>query len=391
MATPEYMELDLADIEIDQKFQPRVKLNKDHIEELAISYEMVPCRVPPPVVWLIGKRKLCVSFHRHAALVKLDRRSGTFEIRRGTEQDALLDAAGSDNHHGLKRTYEDKRRALRMILSVHPKWSAGQISELTGMHRETIKNLIKTDEEMSKIDRSVVTDKRGVEMPAKIIAANNKKTKDVQKPEENNQPDGERKKPGKRKKIEPKDQPSFVPNDDSADLHDEEPATIPAKPVGELKPYYKNDGIDDLPGVYRPRFTKASNGQEVVLDALNRPCPAGVGDTFADPELRKLLADADAVGREAERIRDVFMELHSGRKPGHNFAWAHIPTITGHIDKARDHLVSLTDELRDAIPYVVCPKCHGERKGCKDCRTTGYWPRHEYEHKQDEFKNKEAA
>jgi hypothetical protein len=58
------------------------------------------------------------------------------EIRRGSREDALWDAAGSNREHdvsGLRRTNADKRRAVRMALEARPKVSDNQIAKQVGV------------------------------------------------------------------------------------------------------------------------------------------------------------------------------------------------------------------------------------------------------------------
>jgi hypothetical protein len=155
------------------------------------------------------------------------------------------------------------------------------------------------------------------------------------------------------------------------------PENIPAPPIGKLETYYHNDGVREMTGVYRPRLTKSESGQETVLDAYGNPAPAGLGDTFADPSIRKILANIASVADDAEQVREQFNELKAARKSHQIYTWAEVPTVSKLFDTIRDAAVKLTDHLRDAIPYAVCPDCSGARRGCKVCKGTGYWPRSE--------------
>jgi hypothetical protein len=155
--------------------------------------------------------------------------------------------------------------------------------------------------------------------------------------------------------------------------------TIPAPAVGKLETYYRNDGIPDLPGVYRPRMMKTAAGQEVVIDGYGNPAPAGVGDTFADATLRDILAQALAGVDIIDGVYKAFLELKAGRKPFHNFPWLDIPTIQKLTETVRNAAIEIGNELRAGIPYAVCPACSGERTGCKECRLSGYWPKSECE------------
>lgn len=159
----------------------------------------------------------------------------------------------------------------------------------------------------------------------------------------------------------------------------EQPETLPAPPAGQLETYYRNDGIPDMPGVYRPRLWKNEAGHETVLDAYDNPVPAGVGDTFVEPELRQFLHELTIISEEYDRLEGVFNELKTGRKSHHQYAWADYLTMSDHFKKIRKNVVDAMDLIAAAIPYAVCPECSGQRKGCKSCKTTGYWPRVECE------------
>ena len=165
-----------------------------------------------------------------------------------------------------------------------------------------------------------------------------------------------------------------------------QPETTPAPPVGKLETYYKDDGIPDLPGVYRPRFMRATNGQEVALDAYGNSAPASIGDTFADTELRQIFYDLKALADNAEELRKQFMKLKANPKTHQVYTWFDVPTMLELFDKFRDSAVKMSDHARASVPYAICPDCHGNRKGCIPCRGTGYWPKSECEVYPNRFK-----
>ena len=136
---------------------------------------------------------------------------------------------------------------------------------------------------------------------------------------------------------------------------------------------------------------KSESGQEVVLDAYDNPTPAGLRDTIADPTIRQILANILSVADDAEQVREHFNELKAARKPHQVYTWAEIPTVSKLFDVIRDSAVKLADHLRDAIPYAVCPECSGARRGCKVCKSTGYWPKSECEVFPERFRKGAAA
>ena len=57
------------------------------------------------------------GFHRVAAYVRAGRFEIPAKVITGDAGAALLHAAGADRQHGLRRTADDKRRAVRMLLT----------------------------------------------------------------------------------------------------------------------------------------------------------------------------------------------------------------------------------------------------------------------------------
>jgi hypothetical protein len=106
----------LARIRTDGGTQARESLRADVIEEYAERYKDKK-KLPPPVVFLDGDEFwLADGFYRIAAA----RQAGLVEIeveqRQGTLRDASLYAAGANSEHGVRRSSEDKRNAVLMLL-----------------------------------------------------------------------------------------------------------------------------------------------------------------------------------------------------------------------------------------------------------------------------------
>lgn len=78
---------------------------------------------PPVVVFFDGASYwLADGFHRHAAHVSLGLTEIAADIRQGTRRDAILFSVGANASHGLRRTNDDKRRAVMVLLN-DPEWS----------------------------------------------------------------------------------------------------------------------------------------------------------------------------------------------------------------------------------------------------------------------------
>ena len=127
-------EIRVSAIRADAAAQPREHLNYDVVT--AYAEEMRSGTQFPPVIvfeeatadgsiyWLAD------GFHRHAAAVQARVAMISAEIHQGTLRDAILYSVGTNADHGLQRSNEDKRRAVRRLLddAEWAKWSDSEIS-----------------------------------------------------------------------------------------------------------------------------------------------------------------------------------------------------------------------------------------------------------------------
>lgn len=115
--------LDLSLIRIDGGTQSRVSINETAVSEYCESIRH-SIELPPVIIFFDGVEYwLADGFHRyhaHRAAGAIDINS---EIREGTKRDAILYSVGANSSHGLRRTNEDKRRAVMTLLN-DQEWSA---------------------------------------------------------------------------------------------------------------------------------------------------------------------------------------------------------------------------------------------------------------------------
>lgn len=109
-----------SDIQTDGGTQSRTNLNPETVEEYAAAMQ-TGSEFPPIVVYFDGdKYWLADGFHRLAAwkLTFSDVYSQPIpaDVRQGTRRDAILYSVGANSAHGLRRTNEDKRRAVLRLL-----------------------------------------------------------------------------------------------------------------------------------------------------------------------------------------------------------------------------------------------------------------------------------
>ena len=114
--------LALASIRTDGGTQSRAQLYhptvSDYVEVIASGVDF-----PAVVVFFDGKDYwLADGFHRHAAYASMNRKDIAADVHQGTRRDAILYSVGANSSHGLRRTSEDKRRAVTVLLN-DPEWS----------------------------------------------------------------------------------------------------------------------------------------------------------------------------------------------------------------------------------------------------------------------------
>src|SRR6476661_4358033 len=118
----EILTLPLDAISINGGTQSRVSLNEATVAEYA-EFIRLGGDLPPVIVFEDGSSIwLADGFHRFHA----HRAAGAMEIacdvRPGTKRDAILFSVGANASHGLRRTNEDKRRAVMTLLN-DAEWS----------------------------------------------------------------------------------------------------------------------------------------------------------------------------------------------------------------------------------------------------------------------------
>ena len=106
----------LTDISLNKQTQSRVAICQETVAEYAES--MLDGKPFPKVtVFFDGIHHYLVDgYHRYFAYKKVGIKDISVEIINGTLRDAVLYAAGVNDDHGLRRTNEDKRKAVMTLL-----------------------------------------------------------------------------------------------------------------------------------------------------------------------------------------------------------------------------------------------------------------------------------
>lgn len=131
-AAPAATKVAIKDIINDGGTQMRAGLNFETVSEYAEAM-LAGVTFPPITLYYDGETYwLADGFHRLQAwksVFQVAGVAGTYDpaeipaiVRAGTRRDAILHAAGANADHGLRRTNEDKRRSVDVLLR-DPEWS----------------------------------------------------------------------------------------------------------------------------------------------------------------------------------------------------------------------------------------------------------------------------
>lgn len=139
----EVSKIDVTSVRVDGGTQPRAAIYQNVIDDYADALGGGAI-FPPVVVFYDGTDYwLADGFHRHAAHKKAGISEIDTDIRQGTRRDAVLYSVGANGSHGLRRTNEDKRRAVMTLLNDNEwgKWSDREIARRSGVSQPTVSSL----------------------------------------------------------------------------------------------------------------------------------------------------------------------------------------------------------------------------------------------------------
>lgn len=115
------MKLAVTAITADSECQPRLAMDARTVEDYA-SEMTEGAGFPPLTVFHDGDTYwLADGFHRLNAAIRAGLSEIDCDVRKGTKRDAVLFSCGANGSHGLRRTNQDKRRAVETLLK-DPEW-----------------------------------------------------------------------------------------------------------------------------------------------------------------------------------------------------------------------------------------------------------------------------
>jgi hypothetical protein len=180
------MQLKLQQIRTDGGTQPRAALHQEVILEYQEQMQ-AGITFPPPTVFFDGEEYwLADGFHRFAAATQaFPSEPIDCDVRQGTLQDAQWFSYSANRDHGLRRTNEDKRRAVIAALS-HPqgaKMSDRHIAEHCGVNHSTVSRIrSELESTVAKRQSSVRAGRDGRTIKTANIGQGRRQTSDAGKP-----------------------------------------------------------------------------------------------------------------------------------------------------------------------------------------------------------------
>ena len=138
------MSVHIDKIRIDGGTQARACLSDQTVSEYAEAMEDPNTVFPPVVVYFDGKDYwLADGFHRLAAWRQIGRTEIPADVRQGDRRRAILHSVAANSAHGLRRTNEDKRRAVLTLLEDEEwsQWSDREIARKCAVSQPFVSRL----------------------------------------------------------------------------------------------------------------------------------------------------------------------------------------------------------------------------------------------------------
>jgi hypothetical protein len=132
-AAPDVIELPIEQIVALDAIQSRAAVDEFAVDEFAEDMRKGDDFPPLEVLYDGTTHWLWDGFHRLPAAVAAELKSFRCHVRKGTKEDAMWLALTANHRHGLRRSNEDKRRAVQRALEMHPELSDSAIAEHCGV------------------------------------------------------------------------------------------------------------------------------------------------------------------------------------------------------------------------------------------------------------------
>jgi transposase-like protein len=135
------IEVPIASIRLDGGTQPRAALDFAAVDDYSDAM-VAGAKFPAVILYHDGEHYwLADGFHRVKAAFQAGAENIEAEVRQGSLEDAQWHSFSANKTNGLRRTNDDKQRAVKAALS-HPRGadlSDSQIAKHVGVHHDTVR------------------------------------------------------------------------------------------------------------------------------------------------------------------------------------------------------------------------------------------------------------
>ena len=329
----EIKKLNIDVIRTNGNTQPRDQVNDEIVNEYA-DLMTDGAKFTAVIVFFDGAAYwLADGFHRFFAAKKAGINAIDAEIHQGTLQDARWYAVGSNISHGLRRNNNDKHRAVKMALEIHPEMSNRVIAEYCGVSPAFV-------------------DKLRPLLPT-VGSSNNA---DKLKPVEKICADGKTRHYSPPPIVPPKTQTTSMPPIPFPVAKNNTLPTMP--PIVKTDTNILKEGFDNPPEIkfFLPPATPPTIPEPqkpIIKDYIGREVPRHLIERWnRKDEIQSLLSQLSSVSSAIRKAQENNDELFKNM----NFS------CLIELDNAYTHLKALK-------PYAVCGMCQGE--GCITCKDLG--------------------
>jgi len=344
------IDVPIAELILDPRLQMRVKLDFTAIDEYAEHLDdLPPCKAvrEGEVIWLTS------GWHRVNAYQKQDRDTVPCFVRDGSFLDALVEAVGENPDHGIRRTPEDKARAV-MALLTEPTWADKSNRMVAAACKVNEHFVAKVRSELAPTDVGETTDQTeclGRAHARTSTESEKSQGKSTPAPETRTDSMGRQQPATKTKILCERCKRIGVASPKC-------PMCAEARKGSNPKPDAKPDNKPD--------------SKPVMLDAFGNEVPKRCRDAYADPWVQDSI---DFLGIMVSQFWGQRLADGMNKRKKH-YPWFAPKDFADGCGFAGNYLDQILTHLKDNRTAGVCPPCEG--KGCADCRMSGMVPREVY-------------
>lgn len=157
--------ISISEIRINGGTQSRASIDRQVVGDYADAMTG-GASFPPVVVYFDGADYwLADGFHRYEAYARAKIDTVPADVRQGTQRDAILFSVGANASHGLRRTNDDKRRAVQTLLndSEWGQWSNREIAKACGVSEYLVRDTRPHCDKIAVSEKRTYTTKHGTQ------------------------------------------------------------------------------------------------------------------------------------------------------------------------------------------------------------------------------------